>query len=226
MNNGIFLLFLRLNTIYFHLFLPLFFTPLLTKLYQKIFSLSTKNTPLFFKGSILWCLYSDVFPLCLFQPHEGFGSHLYTAHAETLAVGVLGIRSYTALVGLAPRFAFPRPIELRWGLTQALAPRRPFEDLPPSRLPLNSGSIITLFAGFVKHYFLFFLVAPPVSEGLGVLWRLPRRIISHTARRFHFRGQYPAGCNDAGNSGLTSQNSLSVHREALRWLCPPFLYRG
>ena len=60
----------------------------------------------------------------------------------------------------------------------------------------------------------------------GVLWWLPHRIISHTARRLDFGERTPAGCKDADHSGLASQNSLPVHREALRWLCPPFLYRG
>jgi len=43
--------------------------------------------------------------------------------------------------------------QLGGGLMQALSPRRLIKGFQLSRIPLNSGFIITLDTGFVKHYF-------------------------------------------------------------------------
>ena len=53
-----------------------------------------KEKERFFTSLFLWCLYSDVFPLCLVQPPGGFGSHLYPATLRPLRSRSLAVWSY------------------------------------------------------------------------------------------------------------------------------------
>ena len=70
------------------------------------------------------------------------------------------------------------------------------------------------------------LLRSPSGRGFFVFALTLGALFRRLSRRLDFGERTPAGCIDAGHSGLASQNSLPVHREALRWLCPPFLYRG